>query len=106
LTTPGSRPYSENRSSGPTEGIAATPPTPVAGRPTRRSDGVAVERWRSTIVSQAGDLAAAVGRERGHVVIGRVRSEVAARSTNLFRRENGAWRMIGHHVDPHVPDHA
>lgn len=54
----------------------------------------------------SGDLGAAVGLERGHVVIGGKRSEVAARSTNLFRREGGAWRMIGHHVDPHVPDHA
>lgn len=54
----------------------------------------------------SGDLGAAVGLERGHVVIGGTRSEVKARSTNLFRREGGSWRLIGHHVDPHVPDHA
>ena len=54
----------------------------------------------------SGDLGAAVGLERGHVVIDGETSTVAARATNLFRREHGAWRMIGHHVDPHVADHA
>lgn len=63
-------------------------------------------RPRDVHLFASGDLGAAVGLERGHVVIGGVRSEVAARSTNLFRREGGAWRMIGHHVDPHVADHA
>ena len=53
----------------------------------------------------SGDLGAAMGLERGHVVIGGTTSGVAGRSTNLFRREGGVWRMIGHHVDPHVADH-
>ena len=26
--------------------------------------------------------------------------KVSIRATNLFRKENGQWKMIGHHVDP------
>ena len=26
--------------------------------------------------------------------------KVTIRATNIFRRENGAWKMIGHHTDP------
>jgi ketosteroid isomerase-like protein len=29
---------------------------------------------------------------------GKVR-EVRIRATNLFRKENGKWKMIGHHTD-------
>jgi ketosteroid isomerase-like protein len=25
--------------------------------------------------------------------------QVSIRATNLFRKENGAWKMIGHHTD-------
>jgi ketosteroid isomerase-like protein len=31
--------------------------------------------------------------------IGGKREKVAIRATNLFRHENGAWKMIGHHTD-------
>jgi len=31
--------------------------------------------------------------------IGGKREKVAIRVTNLFRHENGAWKMIGHHTD-------
>jgi ketosteroid isomerase-like protein len=31
--------------------------------------------------------------------IGGKREKVAIRVTNLFRQENGAWKMIGHHTD-------
>lgn len=57
-------------------------------------------------VFASGDLGVTVGLERGFVVIGGQRSVVAARSTNLFRREGGSWQLIGHHVDPHVADHS
>ena len=63
-------------------------------------------RPRDVRFFSSGDLGATVGLERGHVVIGGHWSVVAARSTNLFRREGGQWRLIGHHVDPHVADHA
>ena len=31
--------------------------------------------------------------------IGGKREKVAIRATNLFRKENGAWKVIGHHTD-------
>ena len=30
---------------------------------------------------------------RGNIV------PVSIRATNIFRKENGAWKMIGHHTD-------
>ncbi len=53
-------------------------------------------------VFASGDLGVSVGFEHGHVVIGGRSSNVHARATNVFRREDGVWRMIGHHTDPHV----
>jgi ketosteroid isomerase-like protein len=53
----------------------------------------------------SGDLGVSVGWERGHVVVGGHSSIVAARATNVFRREQGSWRMIGHHTDPHSDPH-
>ena len=46
------------------------------------------------LVRCQGDLAYTVGVERGEGVI-----PFTARSTNIYRREEGAWKMIHHHVD-------
>lgn len=47
-----------------------------------------------------GDLAVTHNYERGanRQIDGESRT-VSIRATNLFRKEGGAWKMIGHHVD-------
>lgn len=47
------------------------------------------------------DMAATSGYARGHNFdrAGQ-RHEVATRDTNLFRKEDGAWKLVGHHSDP------
>lgn len=47
-----------------------------------------------------GDLAVMYAREVGeNTNIGGKREKVDIRVTNIFRKEDGAWRMIGHHTD-------
>ncbi len=46
------------------------------------------------------DLAVTHNYERGaNRQIGGESRTVSIRATNLFRKEGGAWKMIGHHVD-------
>lgn len=64
-----------------------------------KSSGGAVEAADVHVVV-SGDLAAAQ-----HVTRGRVRepdgkmNEANVRESSVFRRENGAWKMIAHHAD-------
>ncbi|HXD36554.1 MAG TPA: nuclear transport factor 2 family protein [Rhodanobacter sp.] len=46
---------------------------------------------------EAGDCFHAVGRERGTLVNGDTRLELAIRTTRLYRRIDGAWRQVHHH---------
>ncbi len=47
------------------------------------------------------DLAVTHNYEKGaNINAGGMPGLVLLRATNLFRRENGTWKMIGHHVDP------
>jgi len=51
------------------------------------------------------DLAVAHNFELGENVDAQgKRQKVSIRATNLFRKENGTWKMIGHHTDllPHL----
>jgi len=51
-------------------------------------------------VTVGGDLAAVQCYELGANVDAQGRPEqVSIRATNLFRKENGEWKMIGHHTD-------
>jgi ketosteroid isomerase-like protein len=51
-------------------------------------------------IGVSGDLAVTHNYEKGeNVNTGGKPGSVSIRATNLFRRENGAWKMIGHHVD-------
>lgn len=51
-------------------------------------------------IAVSGDLAVTHNYEKGeNVNTGGKSGSVSIRATNLFRRENGAWQMIGHHVD-------
>jgi len=46
------------------------------------------------------DLAVTHNYEKGeNINTGGKSRSVLIRATNLFRRENGAWKMIGHHTD-------
>jgi|SRR5579884_2898237 len=52
-------------------------------------------------MGMSGDLAYAVGIERGEArVIGSdVASPIALRVTHIFRREQGAWKLVHRHAD-------
>jgi uncharacterized protein (TIGR02246 family) len=57
-------------------------------------------RPEATRVTLGRDLAATHGSIKGHDLdAGGTRHEVAIRETNLFRRENGVWKMVGCHSD-------
>lgn len=46
------------------------------------------------------DIAVMYAREVGeNTNIGGKREKVDIRATNMFRKEDGAWKMIGHHTD-------
>jgi ketosteroid isomerase-like protein len=45
----------------------------------------------------AGDFFHGVGRERGSLVNGDTRLELAIRTSRLYRRIDGAWRQVHHH---------
>lgn len=47
-----------------------------------------------------GTLAVAVGFERGTCVVDGREVRVDIRATSTYRREDGTWKMIGHHTDP------
>ena len=50
----------------------------------------------------SGDLACVVEVERGRARVGGGREvlPLALRATSLFRREDGAWRLVHRHADP------
>ncbi len=55
----------------------------------------------SVRIVTGGVLAVTHNYERGaNLPIGGESRTVSIRATNLFRKEGGAWKMIGHHVDP------
>lgn len=45
------------------------------------------------------DLAIAHCIEKGQNIINGSPVSVSIRSTNVFRKENGTWKMVGHHTD-------
>jgi ketosteroid isomerase-like protein len=45
------------------------------------------------------DLAIVSCFEVGENVVDGKPQEVSIRATNIFRKENGRWKMIGHHTD-------
>ncbi len=51
-------------------------------------------------VHESGDLAVTIGMERGTAVVdGGEPVEMVIRTTHVYRRENGAWRLIHRHAD-------
>ena len=52
-------------------------------------------------ITIGGQLASVQCLEAGNNVDAEGQSEeVSIRATSLFRKENGEWKMIGHHTDP------
>jgi len=51
----------------------------------------------------SGELGYVVGIERSTTVIGEREATYALRVTTLFRREDGAWKVIHRHADPFEP---
>ncbi|MFC5994414.1 YybH family protein [Pseudonocardia hispaniensis] len=58
-------------------------------------------RYEPIASSHSGDLAYAIGIERGRatVVDQDEPGELTLRVTHLFRRENGQWRLVHRHAD-------
>jgi len=50
-------------------------------------------------ITAGSDLATVSNMEVGFNVIGGRKSAVSLRATSIYRKENGQWRMIGHHTD-------
>jgi len=46
---------------------------------------------------EAGEVFWAIGRERGTLLRGSVRLQLAIRTSRLFRRIDGAWQQVHHH---------
>lgn len=57
---------------------------------------IQVEQVHATIGQ---DLATVECREIGENYVNGKPTEVSLRATNTFRKENGQWKMIGHHTD-------
>lgn len=52
-------------------------------------------------ITVGGELAVVQNREVGENTHARGRRHsVSIRATNVFRKEDGTWKMIGHHADP------
>lgn len=51
------------------------------------------------LLSVAGDMAYEVGVERGHAMLAGEMIAIDQRVTNIYRRENGAWKVVHHHTD-------
>lgn len=45
------------------------------------------------------DLAYEVGIEQGEMTLAGERASFSHRVTNIYRREDGAWKMVHHHTD-------
>jgi ketosteroid isomerase-like protein len=50
-------------------------------------------------ITAGSDLATVSNIEVGSNVIGGRKSAVSLRATSIYRKENGQWKMIGHHTD-------
>ena len=66
------------------------------------ADAVGVEH---TVIASSGDLAYTVGFERSHVgVDGSPPREMVIRVTHIYRRIDGAWKLMHRHADFPPPD--
>lgn len=50
-------------------------------------------------IQVVGDVAYEVGVEQGELTLGGHHATIEHRVTNIYQREDGAWKMIHHHTD-------
>lgn len=55
---------------------------------------------RDQIIQVGTDLAYEVGIEEGEITLAGEHIAISHRVTNIYRREDGAWKMVHHHADP------
>ncbi len=58
---------------------------------------------RDQLIRVLGDVAYEVGIETGHFTLAGRPITVGHRVTNIYRREDGRWKMIHHHTDVSQP---
>lgn len=51
------------------------------------------------LIQVSGDIAYEVGFEQGHFTLAGDPVAIDHRVTNIYRRENGAWKIVHHHSD-------
>ena len=51
-------------------------------------------------IQVVGDTAWEVGIESGQATLAGEKTPIRHRVTNIYQRENGAWKMVHHHSDP------
>lgn len=51
------------------------------------------------LIQFAGELAYEVGTEQGEAKLGGRHVSIEHRVTNIYRREDGAWKIVHHHTD-------
>ena len=51
------------------------------------------------LIQVSGDLAYEVGTEQGQFTLAGEQVAINQRVTNIYRRENGAWKVVHHHAD-------
>jgi len=51
------------------------------------------------LVRAGSDLAYTIGTERVEVTLAGQRVQLEHRVTNIYRREDGGWKMVHHHTD-------
>jgi ketosteroid isomerase-like protein len=51
------------------------------------------------LIQVSGDMAYEVGFEQGQFTMAGEQVAVNQRVTNIYRRENGAWKVVHHHTD-------
>ena len=54
---------------------------------------------RDQVIQVSGDMAYEVGDEIGSITMGGHMVPIEHRVTNVYRRKDGAWRMVHHHTD-------
>lgn len=56
-------------------------------------------RLTDQLIRAAGDLGYEIGTESGEMKLGGHHVRFEHRVTNIYRREDGAWKMVHHHTD-------
>jgi ketosteroid isomerase-like protein len=54
---------------------------------------------RNQMIQVGTDLAYEVGVEEGEITLAGEHIAISQRVTNIYRREDGAWKMVHHHTD-------